>query len=80
MYVAWNENVLCLEHPRLGRVGPVPFLRTGGHTGFYGMACLKSEHVAPGDYGKRSSLDVVPTLYHVLDELLPEKISGRSLV
>jgi len=80
MYVAWNDNVLCLEHPRLGRIGPVPFLRTGGHTGLYGMAYLKSEHVAPGDYGKRSSFDVVPTLFHILDERLPEEISGQSLV
>ena len=80
MYVAWNDNVLCLEHPRLGRIGPVPFLRTGGHTGLYGMAYLKSEHVAPGDYGKRSSFDVVPTLFHILDERLPEEINGQSLV
>jgi len=36
MYVAWKENILCLEHPDLGRVGPVPFWRTGGHTGLYG--------------------------------------------
>jgi hypothetical protein len=80
MYVAWNENVLCLEHPRLGRVGPVPFLRTGGHTGHYGMAYLKSEHLAPGEYGTRSSFNVVPTIFHVLDEDLPDKISGQSLV
>ena len=81
MYVSWKENVLCLEHPHLGRVGPVPFLRTGGHTGLYGMAYLKSEHFESGDYGKRSSFDdVVPTLFHVLDERLPDKISGQSLV
>jgi len=80
MYVGWKENILCLEHPDLGRVGPVPFWRTGGHTGLYGMAYLKSDILAPGDYGTRSSFDVVPTLFHLLNEPLPNKISGQSLV
>ena len=75
-----QENILCLEHPDLGRVGPVPFWRTGGHTGLYGMAYLKSDILAPGDYGTRSSFDVVPTLFHLLNEPLPNKISGQSLV
>ena len=80
MYVTWKENTLCLEHPNLGRIGPVPFWRTGGHTGFYGMAYLKSDILRPGDYGIRSSFDVVPTLFDLLNERLPKQISGRSLV
>ena len=79
MYVNWKGSPLCLEHPQLGRVGPVPFRRTGGHTGLYGMAYLKSENFAPGDYGIRSSFDVVPTLFDLLNEPLPEKITGQSL-
>jgi predicted AlkP superfamily phosphohydrolase/phosphomutase len=79
MYVAWKENILCLEHPNLGRIGPVPFRRTGGHTGHYGMAYLKSDVLAQGDYGTRSSFDVVPTLFDLLNERLPDKISGQSL-
>jgi hypothetical protein len=78
--VNWKDSPLCLQHPDLGRVGPVPFRRTGGHTGLYGMAYLKSDILAPGDYGTRSSFDVVPTLFHLLNERLPDKISGRSLV
>ena len=79
MYVTWKENILCLEHANLGRIGPIPFHRTGGHTGQYGMAYLKSVVLAPGDYGTRSSFDVVPTLFDLLNERLPDKISGRSL-
>jgi hypothetical protein len=79
MYVTWKENILCLEHANLGRIGPVPFHRTGGHTGQYGMAYLKSVVLAPGDYGTRSSFDVVPTLFDLLNERLPDKISGQSL-
>ena len=80
MYVTWKDNILCLEHSDLGRVGPVPFLRTGGHTGLHGMAYLKTHLLAPGDYGTRSSFDVIPTLFSVLNERLPDKISGQSLV
>ena len=80
MCLAWTENTLCLEHPDLGRVGPVPFWRTGGHTGGYGMAYLKSDVLAPGEYGTRSSFDVVPTLFDLLNERWPDKFSGQSLV
>ena len=78
--VSWKGSPLCLEHPEFGRVGPVPFRRTGGHTGLYGMAYLKSDNLRAGDYGIRSSFDVVPTLFALLGERLPEKISGHSFV
>jgi predicted AlkP superfamily phosphohydrolase/phosphomutase len=78
--VNWKGSPLCLEHPDLGRIGPVPFRRTGGHTGLYGIAYLKSDILAPGDYGTRSSFDVVPTLFNLLNEPLPDKISGQSLI
>jgi predicted AlkP superfamily phosphohydrolase/phosphomutase len=80
LIVSWKGSPLCLEHSDLGRVGPVPFRRTGGHTGLYGMAYLKSDILAPGDYGTRTSFDVVPTLFALLNERLPENISGQSLV
>src|SRR5262249_43006738 len=33
LVVVWKGVSCALDHPRLGRVGPVPFRRTGGHTG-----------------------------------------------
>jgi len=80
LIVNWRGSPLCMEHPDLGRMGPVPFRRTGGHSGLYGMAYLKSDILAPGDYGIRSSFDVVPTLFDLLNERLPSKISGQSLI
>jgi hypothetical protein len=38
------------------------------------------ELASPGDYGTRSSFDVVPTLFDLLNERLPDKINGQSLV
>jgi predicted AlkP superfamily phosphohydrolase/phosphomutase len=78
--VKWKGISLCWEHPDLGQIGPVPFRRTGGHTGPYGMAYLKSDILKPGDYGTRSSFDVVPTIFDLLDERLPSRISGKSLI
>ena len=60
--VVWNASVCALEHPDLGLVGPVPFRRTGGHTGPYGFAFISGPGIAAADHGVRSAFDVAPTL------------------
>jgi predicted AlkP superfamily phosphohydrolase/phosphomutase len=80
MVVVWKGTFCALEHPALGRVGPVPFRRTGGHTGPYGLAYLCDAGAGAGDRGVRSSFDVVPTLCELLGEKPPEGISGDSLL
>ena len=42
---------LAFDHPSLGRIGPIPFRRTGGHTGPFGMAYLHGPGIIPGDRG-----------------------------
>jgi predicted AlkP superfamily phosphohydrolase/phosphomutase len=79
MVVVWKGTFCALEHPTLGLVGPVPFRRTGGHTGRFGMAYLSNVDAEPGDRGVRSSFDVVPTLCELLGEP-PEGLSGASLL
>ena len=80
MNIVWKGAALAFEHPIHGKIGPVPYFRTGGHTGLFGMAYIAADNVAPGDRGKRSSFDVVPTLFDLLGERLPQNISGRSLL
>jgi predicted AlkP superfamily phosphohydrolase/phosphomutase len=80
MVVVWRGSFCALEHPTLGRVGPIPFRRTGGHTGPFGMAYLTGNGVEPGDRGVRSAFDVVPTLCELLGEPTPEGLSGASLL
>jgi hypothetical protein len=75
----WN-GPLAFEHPALGRIGPVPFRRTGGHTGPYGMAYLRGPDIAAGDRGVRSSFDVAPTVIGLLGEPVPHGTSGTSLL
>jgi len=62
LVVEWRCAPLALEHARLGRIGPAPYRRPGGHTGGTGMAYLRSAELAAGDHGVRSAFDVVPTL------------------
>ena len=80
MVVVWKGTFCALEHPTLGRVGPIPFRRTGGHTGPFGLAYLGNTGAEAGDRGVRSSFDVVPTLCELLGEPAPEGLSGDSLL
>lgn len=80
MVVVWNGTFCAIDHPALGRVGPIPFRRPGGHTGRFGMAYLSNVELRAGDMGVRSSFDVVPTLIDLLGEPRPEGLSGASLL
>lgn len=80
MMIVWGEASLGIEHPDTGRIGPVPYRRTGGHTGPYGMAYLAGEGIEAGEFGVRESYDVVPTLFKMLGEPVPEHLSGRPLL
>jgi predicted AlkP superfamily phosphohydrolase/phosphomutase len=75
----WNGPI-AFDHPTLGRVGPIPFRRTGGHTGRFGMAYLHDAGLDAGDHGVRSSFDVVPTLFDLLGVATPRGQSGASLL
>lgn len=80
LVIVWRGIPLALDHPRLGRIGPLPMRRPGGHTGPYGMAYLSGAGIEPGDGGVRSAFDVVPTLIELLGESTPAGMSGESLL
>jgi predicted AlkP superfamily phosphohydrolase/phosphomutase len=93
MVVVWHGAALAIEHPEIGRIGPIPYRRTGGHTGPYGIAYVAGAGTRAGgvgvaginaggigDFGVRSSFDVVPTIVALLGEPLPAGLSGTSLL
>ena len=80
LVVVWAGMACAFDHPRLGRLGPVPFRRPGGHTGQFGMAYVCNSEMAAGDRGVRSSFDIVPTLVELLGEPVPPGLSGASLL
>lgn len=80
VYIVWQDAPLGFSHPRLGKIGPMPYLRTGGHTGKHGFLQVVDRDIAPGHYGLASSFDVVPTIIELLGcDHLPG-VSGTSLV
>ena len=66
LVVVWSGGPLGLAHPELGQMGPLPYRRTGGHTGRYGVAFISGAGITPGDFGVRSSFDVIPTVIKLL--------------
>jgi predicted AlkP superfamily phosphohydrolase/phosphomutase len=80
LYVTWKSRPLGFRTPRLGDIGPVPYRRTGGHTGDRGFLYLSGDRITPTDGGMVSSFDVVPTLFGLLGEMQPAGISGHSVL
>jgi predicted AlkP superfamily phosphohydrolase/phosphomutase len=78
--VIWRAANPGFDHPRLGRIGPLPLRRTGGHTGPSGIAYYANTALATGDHGKVSAFDVTPTVISLLGEQVPASMSGRSLL
>ena len=80
LIVLWNGPVLGLVHPQLGKIGPHPYRRTGGHTGPSGIAYFAGSGIAPGYCGTTSAFDVVPTVIELLGERRPQHLTGRCLL
>ncbi len=78
--LTWRGFAAAFDHPDLGLIGPVPFRRTGGHTGRHGVAYVVSSSLRPGDGGVRSSFDVVPTIIDLLGCDPPDDVCGTSLL
>jgi predicted AlkP superfamily phosphohydrolase/phosphomutase len=78
--VEWRSVAAAMEHPRLGLIGPVPFHRTGGHSGPYGVAYVAAPDLEPGDRGIGSSFNVAPTMVQLLGVNPAVRPTGESLL
>jgi predicted AlkP superfamily phosphohydrolase/phosphomutase len=78
LYVVWKSAPLGFTTPRHGNIGPVPYRRTGGHTGSRGFLYMAGAGIAPGEAGAISSFDVIPTVVDLLGEARPAGMSGVS--
>ena len=80
LVVVWNDSVNAIVHPDHGTIGPVPFRRTGGHSGRHGSLLLVGAGTLVGDVGLASAFDVAPTLLDLMGGRPPASISGQSLL
>ena len=78
LIVQWRNRTLGFEHPRIGRIGPLPYRRTGAHTGGHGIAWFDDPTLVPGDHGVTSAFDVVPTVVEMLGLAPQPRLSGAS--
>lgn len=78
--IFWRGTPIGFTHPRYGRIGPVPFHRTGGHTGGDGALYLAGAGILPRDGGRANVFDVAPTLIDLLGERSPARLGGTSLL
>ena len=79
LVVVWQGSALAFDHPEHGLVGPLPYRRTGGHSGPYGFAYLAGRGLEPGDHGVTSTFDVAPTLAGLVAGHAVDGISGTAL-
>jgi predicted AlkP superfamily phosphohydrolase/phosphomutase len=79
LVVVFEEDpVDVVDSPDVGRIGPVPFYRTGGHTA-RGFAIATGPAIAPG--GRLPDCEVVdlaPTILEMLGAPVPGHYDGRS--
>jgi predicted AlkP superfamily phosphohydrolase/phosphomutase len=79
IYISFVAKTTGLRHPTLGTVGPVPYRRTGGHTGDWGFLYVAGLETAAGDRGTADAYDVVPTIIDLLGAPSRPDLSGISL-
>jgi predicted AlkP superfamily phosphohydrolase/phosphomutase len=79
LVVEWNDCTAAFEHPVHGVVGPLPFRRTGGHTGPSGFAYVEGPGFGAGDRGAASSFDVAASIAALLAGHPVDGLSGSPL-
>lgn len=75
-----DEPTDVVDSPRFGRIGPVPYARTGGHVN-RGFAILKAPHCAPGSTRQPGHVrDLAPTMLALLGASPPGYLEGTPLM
>ncbi|MEO1391617.1 MAG: alkaline phosphatase family protein [Cyanobacteria bacterium J06634_5] len=82
LLVHWDESrpTDVVEHPQFGRIGPVPFFRTGGHRS-HGFLMVKGPGIEPGTrLNSGEAPDITATLLALMGVPIPNYFDGRSLI
>lgn len=83
LIVLWQEETASdvVDSPDIGRIGPVPFLRTGSHRAD-GFLVASGPRFAPGVAlpSDVKAVDLAPTILDLLDAPIPDYFAGRSLL
>jgi predicted AlkP superfamily phosphohydrolase/phosphomutase len=79
--VLWHTRVTdVVDSPDVGRIGPVPHFRAGGHWN-RGFVAVAGQGIAPGTRLRDGeAVDLAPTILGLLGESVPAHFDGRSLL
>jgi predicted AlkP superfamily phosphohydrolase/phosphomutase len=80
--VLWHEYPSdVVDSPQLGRVGPLPYSRPGGHRG-QGFVIAKGQGIAAGTELTEPAqvVDLAPTILELLQAPRPDHLDGQSLL
>lgn len=81
LIVKWREDkpADAVDSPKLGRVGPMPFYRTGGHRS-NGFVLAKGPGITPNSTVNAGHiLDLSPTILKWMGAPIPEYFDGKPL-
>ena len=81
LIVSWNEDIGTdvVDHPVHGRIGPVPFFRTGGHS-TDGFVLARGAGFTPGvRLAPITTPDFTATLLSQLGVAIPPHVRGRRM-
>jgi predicted AlkP superfamily phosphohydrolase/phosphomutase len=81
LVVSWQDAPTeAIDHPQYGRIGPVPYKRTGGHLS-QGFLLAHGAQIPPGTtLAKGRSVDLTATILALMGVPQPDYLDGRSLL
>lgn len=81
LVVVWQDPPAdVIDHPEFGRIGPVPYRRTGSHRE-RGFLTVRGPGIAPGsDLPEGHGVDLAPTILKLMNAPIPEYYDGKPLV
>lgn len=80
LIVVWTDTPFdVVDSPDAGRIGPVPFFRTGGHRAG-GFAMLHGPRFEAGEtLDTHELVDLAPTILETMELRIPDHLDGRPI-
>ena len=80
LVVKWKDVATdVVDHPEFGRIGPVPYRRTGSHRA-EGFMILKGPNIEAGaTLPSGHCVDLAPTILNLMGAPIPEYLDGKPL-
>src|SRR5690606_11410390 len=79
--VLWHERITdVVDSPDVGRIGPLPHFRAGGHWNRGFMLAAGPEIAAGTRLPEAEAGDLAPTILGVMSWPVPSRFEGRSVL